>query len=47
LGHLIVRPAIIHEVVAEKIVGVDLILFGALFNRYGDLPLRSTGYAAK
>ncbi len=45
--HHIARPGIVHDVVAEKIVGVGLILFGALFNGYGDLPLRWIGYAAK
>jgi hypothetical protein len=45
--HDIARPGVMHDVVAEKIVGVGLILFGALFNGYGDLPLKWMGYAAK
>jgi hypothetical protein len=45
--HNIARPGIVHDIVAEKIVGVGLILFGALFNGYGDLPLKWMGYAAK
>ncbi len=45
--HQIERPGIVHDVVAEKIVGVGLIFLGALSNGYGDLPLRWLGYAAK
>jgi len=45
--HVIARPGIVHDVVAERIVGVGLILFGAFLNGYGDLPLRWMGYAAK
>ncbi|MFY9657838.1 MAG: hypothetical protein WAK01_14890 [Methylocystis sp.] len=29
---------VVHDVVAERIVGVGLILFGAFLNGYGDLP---------
>jgi hypothetical protein len=45
--HDIARPGIVHDVVAERIVGVGLILFGALSNGYADLPLRWMGYAVK
>ncbi len=45
--HVIARPGIVHDVVAERIVGVGLILFGAFLNGYGDLPLRWMGYAAE
>jgi len=45
--HQVARPGIVHDVVAEKIIGVGLILFGALTNGYGDLPLRWMGYASK
>jgi hypothetical protein len=46
-AHVIARPGIVHDVVAERIVGVGLIFFGALTNGYGDLPLKWMGYAAK
>ena len=45
--HEMARPGVVHDVVAERIVGVGLIPFGALSNGYGDLPLRWMGYAAK
>ena len=45
--HKIARLGIVHDVVAEKVIGVALILFGTLANGYGDLPLRWMGYTAK
>lgn len=38
--HKIVRPGIVHDVVAERIVGVALIILGTLVHGYGDLPLK-------
>jgi hypothetical protein len=42
----IARPGIVHDVVAERVIGVGIILFGTLVNGYGDLPLRWMGYGA-
>lgn len=39
-AHKNLRPGIVHDVVAERVVGVALILFGTLLHGYGDLPLR-------
>lgn len=38
--HKIVRPGIVHDIVAEKVIGVALILLGTLVHGYGDLPLK-------
>jgi hypothetical protein len=46
-AHKVARPGIMHDVVAERIVGVSLIFFGTLFNGYGDLPLKWMGHIAK
>jgi hypothetical protein len=46
-AHVIARPGIVHDVVAERVIGVALILFGTLTNGYGDLPLRWMGYGVK
>lgn len=46
-AHVIARPGIVHDVVAERVIGVALILFGTLANGYGDLPLRWIGYGPK
>jgi hypothetical protein len=43
-AHKIARPGIVHDVVAERVIGVALILFGTLANGYGDLPLRWMGH---
>jgi hypothetical protein len=43
-AHVIARPGIVHDVVAERVIGVALILFGTLANGYGDLPLRWMAY---
>ena len=45
--HDVARPGIVHDVVAERIVGVAFIFFGTLLNGYGDLPLRWMGHIAK
>ncbi len=45
--HKIVRPGIVHDVVAERVIGVALIFLGTLMHGYGDLPLKWMGYAAK
>jgi hypothetical protein len=44
--HKIARPGIVHDVVAERVIGVGIILFGTLVSGYGDLPLRWMGYGA-
>jgi hypothetical protein len=46
-AHKVARPGIMHDVVAERIVGVAFIFFGTLFNGYGDLPLEWMGHIAK
>ncbi|QGM99901.1 hypothetical protein [Methylocystis parvus] len=38
--HKRVRPGIVHDVVAERVIGVALILLGTFVHGYGDLPLR-------
>jgi hypothetical protein len=38
--HKIMRPGIVHDVVAERVVGVAIILLGTLVHGYGDLPLK-------
>ena len=45
--HKVARPGVVHDVVAEKVIGVGLILLGTLAHGYGDLPLRLMGYVAK
>jgi hypothetical protein len=45
--HKSLRRGIMHDVVAERVIGVALILCGTLTNGYGDLPLRWMGYATK
>jgi hypothetical protein len=44
--HKAVRPGIVHDVVAERVIGVGIILVGTLVHGYGDLPLRWMGYGA-
>ena len=46
-AHKVARPGIVHDVVAERIIGVAFIFFGTLLNGYGDLPLRWMGHIAK
>lgn len=41
--HKRVRPGIVHDVVAERVIGVALILLGTFVHGYGDLPLRWIG----
>jgi hypothetical protein len=38
--HKKLRPGIVHGVVAERIIGVALIVLGTLVHGYGDLPLK-------
>jgi hypothetical protein len=38
--HKSMRPGIVHGVVAERIIGVGLIILGTLIHGYGDLPLQ-------
>jgi hypothetical protein len=38
--HKIMRPGIVHDVVAERVVGVAIIFLGTLVHGYGDLPLK-------
>lgn len=45
--HKVARPGIVHDVVAERVIGVALIFFGTLVHGYGDLPLIWMGYVAK
>jgi hypothetical protein len=44
--HKVARPGVVHDVVAERVIGVGIILFGTLVHGYGDLPLRWMGYGA-
>ena len=46
-AHKVARPGIVHDVVAERIIGVAFIFFGTLLNGYGDLPLKWLGNIAK
>jgi hypothetical protein len=45
--HQAARPGIVHDVVAERVIGVAMILLGTIANGYGDLPLRWMGYAGE
>lgn len=45
--HKVARPGIVHDVVAERVIGVALIFLGTLVHGYGDLPLKWMGYMAK
>jgi hypothetical protein len=45
-AHKVARPGVMHDVVAERVIGVALIFFGTLAHGYGDLPLKWLGYAA-
>jgi hypothetical protein len=45
-AHKVARPGVMHDVVAERVIGVALILFGTLVHGYGDLPLKWLAYAA-
>lgn len=38
--HKLIRPAIVHDIVAERIVGVGTILLGTAIHGYGDLVLQ-------
>lgn len=38
--HKFMRPGIVHDVVAERVIGVVIILLGTLVHGYGDLPLK-------
>jgi hypothetical protein len=38
--HKRVRPGVVHDVIAERVVGVGTILLGTIFHGYGDLPLK-------
>jgi hypothetical protein len=38
--HKRVRPGIVHDVMAERVIGVALVLLGTLVHGYGDLPLK-------
>ncbi len=44
--HKVALPGIVHDVVAERVVGVALIFLGTLVHGYGDLPLKWMGYGA-
>jgi hypothetical protein len=46
-AHKIARPGIVHDVVAERVIGVALVLFGTLVNGYGDMPLRWMRHAVE
>jgi len=39
-AHKVARPGVMHDVIAERVIGVALIFFGTLAQGYGDLPLR-------
>jgi hypothetical protein len=40
LEHKRVRPGIVHDVMAERVIGVALVLLGTVVHGYGDLPLK-------
>jgi hypothetical protein len=43
-AHKVARPGVVHDVIAERVIGVALIFFGTLAHGYGDLPLKWLGF---